>query len=92
MSVLAGTVPAAPVLTLPQALDNPYLAETGGILKLAHPARPDGLRMIASPIRVDGERLGATPGPACGADTEAVLGEIGVSAGDIAALRQNGVC
>jgi len=92
MSVLAGTVPAAPVLTLPQALDNPYLAETGGILKLAHPARPDGLRMIASPIRVDGERLGATPGPACGADTEAVLGELGVSAGDIAALRQSGVC
>ncbi len=92
MSVLAGTVPAAPVLTLPQALDNPYLAETGGILTLNHPARPGGLRMIASPIRVDGERPGATPGPACGADTEAVLGEIGVSAGEIAELRRSGVC
>jgi len=92
MSVLAGTVPAAPVLTLPQALDNPYLAETEGILTLAHPARPEGLRMIASPIRVDGNRPGATPGPACGADTEAVLGEIGVSAAEIADLRGSGVC
>lgn len=92
MGVLAGTVPAAPVLTLPQALDNPYLAETGGILTLNHPARPGGLRMIASPVRVDGERPGATPGPACGADTEAVLGEVGVSAGDLADLRRSGVC
>jgi crotonobetainyl-CoA:carnitine CoA-transferase CaiB-like acyl-CoA transferase len=92
MGVLAGTVPAAPVLTLPQALDNPYLAETGGILTLNHPARPDGLRMIASPVRVDGKRPGATPGPACGADTEAVLGEVGVSAGDLADLRRSGVC
>jgi crotonobetainyl-CoA:carnitine CoA-transferase CaiB-like acyl-CoA transferase len=92
MSVLAGTVPAAPVLTLPQALDNPYLAETEGILTLAHPAKPAGLRMIASPIRVDGKRPGATPGPACGADTESVLGEIGVSADEIADLRGSGVC
>jgi crotonobetainyl-CoA:carnitine CoA-transferase CaiB-like acyl-CoA transferase len=92
MGVLSGTVPAAPVLTLPQALDNPYLAETGGILTLNHPARPDGLRMIASPVRVDGKRPGATPGPACGADTEAVLGEVGVSAGDLADLRRSGVC
>ena len=92
MGLLAGTVPAAPVLTLPQALDNPYLAETEGILTVAHPSRPEGLRMIASPIRVDGKRPGATPGPACGADTEAVLGEIGVSAAEIADLRGSGVC
>ena len=48
--------------------------------------------MIASPIRVDGERPGATPGPACGADTEAVLGELGVSADQLADLRRSGVC
>jgi crotonobetainyl-CoA:carnitine CoA-transferase CaiB-like acyl-CoA transferase len=48
--------------------------------------------MIASPIRVDGKRPGATPGPACGADTESVLGEIGVSADEIADLRGSGVC
>lgn len=92
MAVLAGTVPAAPVLTLPQALDNPYLAETGGILSVAHPARPQGLRMIASPVRVDGERPGATAGPSFGADTEAVLGSIGVDAATLADLRRDGVC
>ncbi len=91
MSVFAGTVPAAPVLTLAQALESPYLAETGSVINVAHPARPDGLRMIASPVKVNGTRPGAKAAPACGADTEAVLGEIGVGADALAELRQSGV-
>ena len=40
MQRLGGRVPAAPVLTLPQALDNPHFHATEGVLTLAHPQRP----------------------------------------------------
>lgn len=89
MQRLGGRVPAAPVLTLPQALENPHFHATGGVLTLAHPKRPD-LKMIAAPIRIDGRRPGASAGPALGADTEALLGEAGLSAADIASLRVAG--
>ena len=86
MAALSGKVPVAPVLTMPQALDNPYFAEHDGIQSVDHPARA-GLRVLSSPIRLDGNRAEARPGPSLGADTEALLGECGYSADEIAALR-----
>lgn len=86
MVKLAGRVPAAPVLTLPDALDNPYFAQTDGIQAIDHPDRP-GLRVLSSPIRLDGVRPTATPAPKRGADTEAILRGAGFLDGDIAALR-----
>ncbi len=85
MARLAGKVPVAPVLTVAQALDNPYLAATGGIQRFDHPARA-GFRALSSPIRVDGERATARPAPALGADTDAVLAEV-MSGDEIAGLR-----
>jgi len=85
----AGRVPAAPVRTLPEALENPYLEEVGGIGRVDHPAAP-GLRLLRSPIRVGGERLPMAPGPALGADSDAILGEIGYDAAARAALRAQG--
>ena len=87
---LAGKVPAAPVLSLPQALDNPYLAETAGLQTINHPARPD-LRVLSNPIRLDGHKAKATPGPALGADTDAILRAADFSDDDIAALRRSGI-
>jgi len=88
MAVFAGRVPLAPVLTLGQALDNPYLAATGGVQVVDHPARP--LRVLSNPIRVDGARAVARAAPALGADTEAVLAGV-MSGAEIAALRARGV-
>lgn len=85
----AGRVPAAPVRTLPEALDNPYLEEVGGIGEVDHPALP-GLRLLRSPIRLGGERLPMAPGPALGADSDEILGEIGYDAAARAALRAQG--
>ncbi|MFM8546293.1 MAG: CaiB/BaiF CoA transferase family protein [Betaproteobacteria bacterium] len=90
MEIFASTVPAAPVLTLPQALDNPYFAETEGIVTVAHPDKPGGLRMIARPVRVNGHRPGAVAAPKIGADTQTILGELGITASELAALRQAG--
>ncbi|MGJ8585476.1 MAG: CaiB/BaiF CoA transferase family protein [Marinosulfonomonas sp.] len=90
MSKLAGRVPAAPVLTLAEALDNPYFAQNEGIQSIDHPDRP-GLRVLSSPIRLDGQRATATPAPKRGADTDAVLRSAGFRDDDIAALRADKV-
>jgi crotonobetainyl-CoA:carnitine CoA-transferase CaiB-like acyl-CoA transferase len=90
MAALAGRVPAAPVLTLPQALDNPYFAQTGGIQQIDHPERA-GLRVLSNPIKLDGARALATPGPALGADTDDLLREVGLRDDDIASLRARNV-
>jgi len=89
MQCLGGRVPAAPILTLPQAVENPYFAATGGVLTVAHPQRTD-LKMVASPIRIDGERRGAFAGPALGEDTEALLREAGFGDADMERLREGG--
>jgi crotonobetainyl-CoA:carnitine CoA-transferase CaiB-like acyl-CoA transferase len=89
MSLLAGKVPAAPVLTFSEALDNPYFHESGGVLTVGHPHRSD-LKLVASPMRLDGARPGSSAGAALGADTDAVLEEAGLDRSEIAALRAEG--
>lgn len=87
---LAGAVPVAPVYDLAQALDNPFLRQTAMIDTVAHPDR-DELRVLANPIRLDGDRLPARAAPLLGSDTDAVLGEAGLSNAERAALRERGV-
>ncbi len=88
---LAGCVPVAPVLTMAQALENPYARETGAIETIDHDAAPDGLSFVASPIRLDGQRPKSRAAPQLGADTEQVLSSLGYEDHDIAALRDKGV-
>ena len=89
MALLAGKVPIAPVLSLAQAIDNPYFRAQGGVLDLPHPARPD-LKVLASPIRLNGARLPGQAGPSYGADTAALLAAQGYSEDEIAHLRALG--
>ena len=86
---LSGQVPVAPVNDVKQALDNPFVAERGGIQDFGY---PDGrsLRMTASPIRVSDAELPRHAAPALGADTDALLAELGYDAARIAALRASG--
>ncbi len=83
---LQGSLPAAPVYDMPQALDNPFPTSTGMIRNTPHPLRPD-FRAFANPIKLDGSRLPSRAGSALGADTEPVLRELGYSAAQIEALR-----
>jgi crotonobetainyl-CoA:carnitine CoA-transferase CaiB-like acyl-CoA transferase len=70
---LAGVLPVGPVYDVVQALESPFVAQSGMIESVPHPDRPD-LRVLASPIKVDGERPALTPAPALGEANEVLLG------------------
>lgn len=89
-ALLEGAVPVAPVNTLDQALDNPWLETIGMTDTVSHPDREE-FRVLASPIRIDGRRLPNRAGPLLGADSDAILGEHGFDAGEIARFRASGV-
>lgn len=87
---LSGKVPVAPVHDIGQALRGPFVAERGGVLGYRY---PDGrqARMIAGPIRVSGEAPPRRAAPALGADTDALLADLGYAAARVEDLRREGV-
>ena len=87
---LSGKIPVAPVYDVKQALDNPLVDERRSVRDFAY---PDGrsARLIANPIRSPGTEWPQRAAPALGADTDALLKEIGYDAGRIARLRADGV-
>jgi crotonobetainyl-CoA:carnitine CoA-transferase CaiB-like acyl-CoA transferase len=89
VALLAGKVPVGPVMTLAEALDNPFLHARGGVLGLPHPARPD-LCTVANAIRMNGAVLPGRYGPSYGGDTAAVLAEAGYTEDEVAQLRALG--
>ena len=89
LDVFAGAVPAAPVNDIAAALENPYVTATGRLQTIEHPTR-GAFRMVAPPVRT-AEAVPARPAPALGADTEAVLGDLGYDAARLAALRKANV-
>ena len=90
LALFGGRVPAAPVLDVKQALDNPFLAERGGIQNLEHP-EAGAFRLLANPIRVDGADTPARPAPDLGADTDDLLDELGFDEDGRARLRKAGI-
>jgi crotonobetainyl-CoA:carnitine CoA-transferase CaiB-like acyl-CoA transferase len=86
----AGKVPASPVYNVAQALQSGFVAERGGVVDYSY---PDGraARMVACPIRISGATLPTHAAPPMGADTDALLREIGYPDERIAALRAAGV-
>jgi crotonobetainyl-CoA:carnitine CoA-transferase CaiB-like acyl-CoA transferase len=86
---LQGLLPVAPVHDLPQALDNPFATAIGMVRPLSHPVRPD-FRVLANPIKLDGERLPSRRAPGLGEHTDEILGDAGLTAAEIEALRSSG--
>ena len=89
LTAFGGRVPAAPIYDVQQALENPFVASQGMIQTLKH---HDGsaFRMIDAPFRT-GEPTPSRPAPELGQDTDALLGELGMSEADIAGLRKKGI-
>ncbi|MFE4539483.1 CaiB/BaiF CoA transferase family protein [Streptomyces scopuliridis] len=85
-------VPAARVLSLPDALGLEHLAARGFVHTLPFPdGRERPLKVLGSPLRVDDESAApAGPPPLLGEHTDAALAELGYTPAQIAALRERG--
>lgn len=88
----AAGVPAARVLTVPEALDQDQIRARGFVHDLPFPGRPgQRLHVLGSPVHVDG----AAPAPAhepplLGEHTDTILRELGYDDAAITALHQEG--
>ena len=89
LKILSGKVPVAPVYDVGQALENPFVAERGGVADFSY---PDGkkARLISNPIRLSDADLPRRAAPALGADTDDLLRGLGYTEERIAALRAAG--
>ncbi len=86
-----GVVPASPILGIGEAMDNPFIAERGGIHDFDPPAGlTDPFRLVAHPIRNAGSAPPTRPAPGLGADTDALLSALGYSADDLDGFRKAG--
>jgi crotonobetainyl-CoA:carnitine CoA-transferase CaiB-like acyl-CoA transferase len=84
-------VPAAPVADVEDVARAPQTEALGILQPLPHPRIPD-LRVPALPLSFDGERAGhRTPPPSIGEHTAEILGELGLSDEEVAALEADGV-
>ena len=87
---LRGFVPVAPVHGLSEALADEQVRAREMIVAVDHP-RFGALRELGCPIKMDGVTPRYEPGAPLGADTAALLAEVGVGAAELAALRARGV-
>jgi crotonobetainyl-CoA:carnitine CoA-transferase CaiB-like acyl-CoA transferase len=86
----AAGVPVGKVRSVPDALAAAADAGYPATLAVEHPTA-GALELVASPIWGPTDRSAATPPPLLGEHTEVVLGELGRSDAEIAALLERGV-
>lgn len=87
----ANDVPFAPVLTVPEVIEDPQVMHLGAVNAIEHPAFGT-IRGLNRPIRFDGEnRSDFRTTPRLGEHTDQVLTELGVERERIAALRADGI-
>lgn len=76
----------SPVLRLEESLLDPHIVARGMLVEV------DGVRQFASPIHLSDKYSGPnTAAPASGADTDALLAELGFDQAGIESLRRDGV-
>jgi succinate--hydroxymethylglutarate CoA-transferase len=91
LALFGGSVPAAPVFDVAQALENPFAQEQQAVADFTRREGGDPVRMLTGPVRVAGSRPPTKAAPALGADTADILTKrLGLDAGAIKKLREKG--
>ncbi|HSD44219.1 MAG TPA: CoA transferase [Burkholderiales bacterium] len=90
LAAFAGSVPAAPIHDVTQALENPWVKGSARIESIPVAGGPP-LALLTNPLRGEGLPLRGRPAPALGADTDAVLADAGFARDEIARLRARGI-
>ena len=83
-------VPAGEVLTIPEILEHPQVKERGLVKRFPSAPGIDDreVAVVRAGFRLSsGDPEAVTPPPALSADTDAILGELGYSADDLARLK-----
>jgi formyl-CoA transferase len=87
----AAGIPAGPIYTVPEALADPHALARGMVRELAHP-EVGPTRALGNPVKLEkSPPVLRKAAPALGEDNEPLLAELGLSGGEVAALRQRGV-
>ena len=87
LELFAGDVPASPINGIADALDNPFVAERGGVQTLHLEGHGD-YRMLASPVLSGGSQTRAEPAPKLGQQTDEILLALGYDAAKLNSLRK----
>ncbi len=85
----AAGVPCAPVLSIAEVPDHPQARVNELVVKSEHPTGGP-MRQPRGAARFDGESGSLAPSPELGEHTDEVLGELGLDADEIRALRESG--
>jgi formyl-CoA transferase len=82
-------IPCGPILSMKEIAYEPSLRATGTVVEVDHPTRGKYLT-VGNPIKLSDSPTEVTRSPLLGEHTEEVLAQLGFSAGEVAALREEG--
>jgi len=94
MSTFLGKVPAAPVYGVAQALDNPFVRETGRIMDVpigVSDGTHSTVRVVRPPIHCDSPQPAPTAAPLLGEQTDDILRSLGYDRSAIGVMRSRGI-
>jgi formyl-CoA transferase len=83
-------IPCGPILSMEELAAEPSLRATGTVVEVDHPKRGKYLT-VGNPIKMSDSPTEVKRSPLLGEHTEEVLGELGLAAAEIAALRSEKV-
>lgn len=86
----AGKVPAAPILSVPEAFENPFVAKSDRVMQVSMESGAE-IKVLRPPIRCAEEQRGSTAAPSLGEHTDDILSSLGYDFDEIADLRREGV-
>jgi len=90
MKVFAAIVPAAPILSVGEALEAPF-AQTGDRIRTIATPHGGSMRILRSPLRTSRPDDGPRLAPCLGQDTAAVLAAIGIGPQEQQDLKERGI-